>query len=215
MILIGVVLLILIIVLRGWWTKKLIIALGGYVNKEVKVEIDTVRVKGKIDSSAVFTKWVETKGIILNPEPEVEYIYKENPLKDVTIIDSTYTYKIGINDSILTGIFTIKNNTKGKLLYNDFNYKPKIPYLLTRVDTLKITKTITETLDNFRGKIGIGIGYNNLDYLSISAGYTTKKGWQVLGEYGKATRDIKEVINGVPFKLKRDDLLGIKIIKNF
>lgn len=213
LILVGIGVIILLLIFKGWWTKKLIIALGGYVNKEVKVEIDTVKVIGKIDSSAVFTKWVDTKGIVLNPEPIIQYKEKYNPIKDVMEIDSTLTYHIGINDSILAGTFTIKNASNGRLLYNNFNYKPKIPYKLTRVDTLKITKTITETLDNYRAKVLTGVGYNNLDYASLLAGYSTKNGWQFMIEYGKSTRDLKEVIDGIPFKIKQDDLWGVKIIK--
>lgn len=212
-ILISIGIIVLLLLTKGWWTPKLIIALGGYVNQKEKIVTEIEYRVGDIDTLAVFNKWVESQGITINPEPIIEYIQINN--SNTSEPEGTKTFTVHINDSLLDGNFKATNNFKGDLLSAKFNYKPKFPKLIKQVDTVFTTTTITKTLDNKRGMIGIGVGYNSLDYPSAIISYKTPKELQFMLEYGKPTNDIKGIINGAPFTLEREDLWSFKIVKHF
>lgn len=211
------ILLILLYLLTGWFKDKIIVALGGYTTKETVTKTTTKYIKGKVDTLAVFNAYVETKGIILNPKPKIEYKYKyKNPVSnDEEEIDSVLPYQIKIKDSLIDGTFHIVNDFKGTLLYSKFNYKPLFPKYLIRVDTIIKTTNIENTLTRDRSLLGIGVGYNNLQYPSILGSYTTKKKLQFILEYGKSFENIKEIKNGQQFTVSPTDLYSIKLIKHF
>lgn len=216
----GIVCIVIIILLlflgKNWLIPKIITGLGGYTDKETEIKIETEYIKGDVDTVAVFNHYVKTKGIILNPKPKIVYRDKPSTEEDGGITSTAFKeFEVDISDTLITGIATITNNFNGNLEDLIIDYKPLFPKYITRTDTIRITKTITETLDNERAKIGIGVGYNSLNYPSVLAGYTTKNGWQFLGEYGKALGDIKVYQSGQTFFTPADDLISLKIIKNF
>lgn len=210
-------LLILLYLLSNWFKDKIIVALGGYTHKETVIQKELKYIKGTFDTLEVFNAYVESKGIILNPKPIIEYKYKyKNPETEVEeIVDSVKPYNIAIKDSLIDGTFHIINDFKGNLLYSKFRYNPLFPKYLVRVDTIIKTKTITNTLSKERSLLGIGVGYNNLQYPSILGSYTTKNKLQVLLEYGKSLEQIKEIRNGETFKASPTDLWSVKLIKHF
>jgi hypothetical protein len=211
------ILLILLYLLTGWLKDKVIVALGGYTHKETVIEKEVKYIKGTFDTLEVFNAYVESKGIILNPKPIIEYKYKyKNPVTSgEEVVDSVLPFKVAIKDSLLNGTFHIINDFKGNLLYSKFNYKPLFPKYLVRVDTIRETIRETNTLSKQRSLLGIGVGYNNLQYPSILGSYTTKKKLQILLEYGKSLDQIKEIKNGETFKVTPIDLYSIKLIKHF
>ena len=68
----GTVILLLLFVTQCKST--IITSLGGYVEKEQTVQVDTVYGTPNIDTLSVFNHYVETRGIILNPEPIIKYV---------------------------------------------------------------------------------------------------------------------------------------------
>lgn len=215
------ILLLLLFLLRGWWKDKIIVALGGYTTKETVIEIEKEYIKGKIDTLEVFNHYVSTNGIILNPEPEI--IIKEVPGKvigDTAENEKFKRFNVSVSDSLLLGSAIVLNDFEGNLHSLEFNYKPLFPKYITRTDTIRETKTITNTLTNERTKLGIGLGYNNLNHGSILASYTTKSGWQFIGEYGKSLQNVY-IPENIDFNSLRgyinpnEDLISLKIIKNF
>lgn len=211
------ILLILLYLLSGWFKDKIIIALGGYTHKETVIQKEVKYIKGTFDTLEVFNAYVESKGIILNPKPIIEYKYKyKNPdTNEEEIVDSIKPYNVAIKDSLIDGTFHIINDFKGNLLYSKLRYKALFPKYLIRVDTIRETIKETNTLTKQRSLLGIGVGYNNLQYPSILGSYTTKKKLQVLIEYGKSLEQIKEIKNGETFKVTPTDLWSVKLIKHF
>lgn len=187
----------------------LIRTLGGYTNQENVTVIDSTFTRGKIDTLAVFNHFVRTKGITLNPKPIIEYKYKYiDPVIDKEVeLDSIKKFTVKIKDSLIDGNLTVINKFNGDLAYTDLDYKPLFPKFIRRTDTLRITKTNTITLSNDKDRIGIGVGANNLQFLSILGSYTTKKDWQFIYEYG---RKVNIDLTQTPTQLH-----SIKIIKNF
>ena len=214
---IGIIIVILIILLfREWIRKTIITNLGGYLEKETTITIDSTFVKGKIDTLEVFNHYVKTNGIILNPEPEI--IYKFKNLVTEEIGDSLKYFQVSIKDSVIDGTINIYNKFNGDLSYANLNYKPIYPKLIKQTDTIIITKTIRETLTNNKSLIGLGAGYtnlNNLHYSSLSASYMSKKKLQVLIEYGKPLNEVKTIIDNKQFTTNSSDLWSIKLIKHF
>lgn len=208
-----ILLLFLILFLKNNFKNMIIKSLGGYVNKETIIEIDTFYTVGKVDTLAVFNHYVKTKGIILNPTPEIRYKWlKVLPdTQEEVVIDSIKEFNVQIKDSLLDGTFKIINDFKGNLVDNEFNYKPLFPKYIRRVDTVKIIKTVTNTLNNQSSKIGIGVGYNNLQSLSVLGSYTTKDDWQFIYEVGKNVNDIPINLGN----LNVNTTHSIKIIKHF
>jgi len=213
-ILIYIVLFILAYLLTTEWLKdKIIVALGGYTDREVVVETNTEYVQGKVDTIAFFNHYVTTHGINLNPKPKI--IYKYKTVAGEVIKDSIKEFTVAIKDTLLNGKFIVQNNFKGDLLNSTFTYKPLFPKYLIRTDTIKITNTVTNTLTNKRSLIGLGVGYNNLHYFSILGSYTTKSKLQFMYEYGKPLNETISIINGIPFQTNSSDLHSIKLIKHF
>lgn len=205
-------LLILIYIFQDWLRTFVITSLGGYTKQETKVTTKTEYVKGKIDTLAVFTEYINTKGIILNPKPKI--IYKYLPTKPgdtgISYLDSVKMFDVAIKDSVVDGNIQVINKFNGDLVEATFNYIPLVPKLLLRVDTIFKTTVIEKTLSKERAKFGVGTGYDwqsqNIQFLGS---YMTKKGWQFIGEVEFAFS--RQFINGIP----NSKNTSIKIIKNF
>ena len=211
--------IVIIVILARYFKDKIIVSLGGYTTKTTKTITKKVLIKGKVDTLAVFNHYVKTQGINLNPKAKIVYVTSPVKDKDGVVgvkVDSLKKFKVQIKDTLIEGTFTIYNKFNGDLSTSSFKYKPFFPKYLTRVDTLKITNTITETLTRDRSLFGIGAGYNSLQYLSLQGSYTTKSKWQFLYSYGKSFEKTKIIINGgVPFSFNSDDLHSFSIIKHF
>lgn len=184
---IGIILLLYL--LRGWWIPKIIVGLGGYLNKETKTEY----IEGTIDTNAVFSDYVLRKGIILNPKPEIilkdTFIYRKIIIKDIDtfyvdstkiITDKLLYFKSKVEDSILKGKMHIYNKPDGTLFGADLEYALKT---LKQVDTVKETTILSNCIT--KNYIGLGISANNLGMPGINLSYTTKKKWEVDANYSK------------------------------
>ena len=212
-----IIIIAILIIAKDWIKDKLISSLGGFTDKEVETKVDSTYQEGKIDTIALFNHYVQTQGINLNPKGTIEYRYKYlDPVTDVEMVsDSIKKFDVTVNDSLIDGTFTVFNNFKGDLLNSFFNYKAKFPKYITGTDTVRIGTTTTETLSNKRGLIGIGVGYNNLQFPSVLGSYTTKNKWQFIYEYGKPMKEAIQIIDGAPFKTPKQDLHSLKILKHF
>lgn len=214
-ILIIVGIIILAIILGKYFKDKIIVGLGGYTTQTTDTIKTVEYVQGKIDTIAVFDHYVETHGIVLEPKTKIVYITVKDPVLDVEVVDSLKQFTVQVKDSLIDGKMVITNRFNGDLESSIFNYKPLFPKYITRVDTIKSTTTVTKLLSNERSLLGVGAGYNNLQYLSILGSYTTKSKWQFIYEYGKSVNSTIEIVQGVPFELNSSDLHSIKIIKHF
>lgn len=204
------ILIVILFLAKDYFKDKIITTLGGYTDKEVKVKIDSTYKVGKLDTIAVFNHYVKTKGINLNPKARVIYIDKPNNRKQ-KIKDSLKQFEVKIKDSLLDGTFTINNRFNGDLENSFFNYKPKFPKYITRVDTVFKTKIITETLINKRSKVSFGAGYDlSNQNIQLLGGYTFKNDLQVLYEYETPLNN--DLINGILPKQKSH---SVKLIYNF
>jgi hypothetical protein len=154
-VIVAAVLLVLFLV-KDWLKPKLIVALGGYTTKETTIVTDTIVGKSKIDTLAVFNGYVKTKGIILNPKPEIVYRYI-SPVNEM-IVDSVKRFQVAVKDSLVNGNLSIINSFNGDLLNVDFIYYPLFPKYIRETIPNYITVTKTEYLSKDRSYIGIGAG---------------------------------------------------------
>lgn len=204
------IILILIYIFQDWLRTFVITSLGGFTKKETVTVVDTKYVKGKIDTLSVFNHYVETKGIILNPEPKTKYITIRDTIRDTVYQKGVKEFNVKVKDSLIDGNMRIQNFLNGDLHLANFKYKPLFPKYIKRTDTLFVTKIITETLTKERALFGVGVGYdwtqNNIQFLG---GYIAKNNWQGLLEV--EIPFTKQLINGIP----NDKNISIKIIKNF
>lgn len=211
-ILIVIVLLILIYVFQNWLRTFVITSLGGFTKKETIIETKVEYIKGKweIDSTAVFKKYIETNGIILNLKPKIIYKTIYDTIRDTLYSDKLKHFEVKFKDSLIDGKMTIKNYFNGDLFETSFKYKPKFTKYLKRVDTFKSNKIIKKYLSKERAKFGIGIGYDwakqNIQFLGS---YTFKNDWQIVFEYEQIYSP--QLINGVLNTSNK----SIKIINNF
>ncbi len=206
--------------------ETIITSLGGYIQKENIVTIDSTFVRGKIDTLEVFNHYVKTQGIILDQDTVVipKYIYL-NSDKEEVVVDNVKKFEVSVNDSLIDGKMTIYNDSYGNLVNAYLDYKPLFPRVIRRVDTIKIHTQETITLSNKKALIGFGAGYNNLQYFSLLGSYTSKKKWQFIYEYGKSSINVKNNTYSRQAPYERDDQYLIpsgrsdfhsfKIIKHF
>ena len=211
-ILIVIVLLILIYVFQNWLRTFVITSLGGFTKKETIIETEVEYIKGKweIDSTAVFNKYIETNGIILNSKPRIIYKNIYDTIRDTIYSNKLKHFEVKFKDSLIDGKMIIKNYFNGNLFSSSFKYKPKFTKYLKRVDTFKTNKIIKKYLSKERSKFGIGIGYDwtkqNIQFLGS---YTFKNDWQIIFEYEQIYSP--QLINGVLNTSNK----SIKIINNF
>lgn len=214
--------LILIIVFKEWLRTAIITSLGGFTERKVATKVVQEKKEGiyKIDSTAVFTKYVKARGIILNPEPKVIKVISYDTIRDTVYSEKVKEFNVKFKDSLIDGTMKIRNYFNGDLLSATFDYRHQFKErYYKRVDTILKTLTITETLYSSRGKIGVGIGvdseFSNLDLLG---GYTFKNGLQVLYEYSNPIKDFNVDVPQLNFQnltFPREGKHKLKLLYNF
>ena len=182
-----VILLLLWKFTKDWIKPRVVKALGGYTEKEVKTKVDTLTVKYK--DIYVKYKELQTKVTVI-PEPIYidNYVYvketKTNSLNttgksDLKIMASERVkrYSTSVNDSILDGnIETILSLENCKIISQSLNYKPKIPYIREKIVTI-VNNTETILSDKPKAYIGAGINANLNNQVTPQVLYLTKKKW--------------------------------------
>lgn len=182
-----VILLLLWKFTKDWIKPRVVKALGGYTEKEVKTTVDTLTVKYK--DIYVKYKELQTKVTVI-PEPIYidNYVYvketKTNSLNttgksDLKIMASERVkrYSTSVNDSILDGnIETILSLENCKIISQSLNYTPKIPYIREKIVTI-VNNTETILSDKPKAYIGAGINANLNNQVTPQVLYLTKKKW--------------------------------------
>ena len=182
-----VILLLLWKFTKDWIKPRVVKALGGYTEKEVKTKVDTLTVKYK--DIYVKYKELQTKVTVI-PEPIYidNYVYvketKTNSLNttgksDLKIMASERVkrYSTSVNDSILDGnIETILSLENCKIISQSLNYTPKIPYIREKIVTI-VNNTETILSDKPKAYIGAGINANLNNQITPQVLYLTKKKW--------------------------------------
>ena len=182
-----VILLLLWKFTKDWIKPRVVKALGGYTEKEVKTKVDTLTVKYK--DIYVKYKELQTKVAVI-PEPIYidNYVYvketKTNSLNttgksDLKIMTSERVkrYSTSVNDSILDGnIETILSLENCKIISQSLNYTPKIPYIREKIVTI-VNNTETILSDKPKAYIGAGINVSSNNQITPQVLYLTKKKW--------------------------------------
>ena len=182
-----VILLLLWKFTKDWIKPRVVKALGGYTEKEVKTKVDTLTVKYK--DIYVKYKELQTKVAVI-PEPIYidNYVYvketKTNNLNttgksDLKIMASERVkrYSTSVNDSILDGnIETILSLENCKIISQSLNYTPKIPYIREKIVTI-VNNTETILSDKPKAYIGAGINASSNNQITPQILYLTKKKW--------------------------------------
>ena len=182
-----VILLLLWKFTKDWIKPRVVKALGGYTEKEVKTKVDTLTVKYK--DIYVKYKELQTKVTVI-PEPIYidNYVYvketKTNSLNttgksDLKIMASERVkrYSTSVNDSILDGnIETILSLENCEIISQSLNYTPKIPYIREKIVTI-VNNTETILSDKPKAYIGAGINANLNNQVTPQVLYLTKKKW--------------------------------------
>lgn len=182
-----VILLLLWKFTKDWIKPRVVKALGGYTEKEVKTKVDTLTVKYK--DIYVKYKELQTKVTVI-PEPIYidNYVYvketKTNSLNttgksDLKIMASERVkrYSTSINDSILDGnIETILSLENCKIISQSLNYTPKIPYIREKIVTI-VNNTETILSDKPKAYIGAGLNASSNNQITPQVLYLTKKKW--------------------------------------
>lgn len=182
-----VILLLLWKFTKDWIKPRVVKALGGYTEKEVKTKVDTLTVKYK--DIYVKYKELQTKVTVI-PEPIYidNYVYvketKTNNLNTtgssqpkITVSERVKRYSTSVNDSILDGnIETILSLENCEIISQSLNYKPKIPYIREKIVTI-VNNTETILSDKPKAYIGAGINANLNNQVTPQVLYLTKKKW--------------------------------------
>ena len=182
-----VILLLLWKFTKDWIKPRVVKALGGYTEKEVKTKVDTLTVKYK--DIYVKYKELQTKVTVI-PEPIYidNYVYvketKTNSLNTtgksdlkITVSERVKRYSTSINDSILDGnIETILSLENCEIISQSLIYKPKIPYIREKIITI-VNNTETILSDKPKAYIGAGINANLNNQVTPQVLYLTKKKW--------------------------------------
>ena len=182
-----VILLLLWKFTKDWIKPRVVKALGGYTEKEVKTKVDTLTVKYK--DIYVKYKELQTKVAVI-PEPIYidNYVYvketKTNSLNTtgksqpkIMASERVKRYSTSVNDSILDGnIETILSLENCKIISQSLNYTPKIPYIREKIVTI-VNNTETILSDKPKAYIGAGINVSSNNQITPQVLYLTKKKW--------------------------------------
>ena len=182
-----VILLLLWKFTKDWIKPRVVKALGGYTEKEVKTKVDTLTVKYK--DIYVKYKELQTKVTVI-PEPIYidNYVYvketKTNSLNTtgksqpkIMASERVKRYSTSVNDSILDGnIETILSLENCKIISQSLNYTPKIPYIREKIVTI-VNNTETILSDKPKAYIGAGINASSNNQITPQVLYLTKKKW--------------------------------------
>lgn len=182
-----VILLLLWKFTKDWIKPRVVKALGGYTEKEVKTKVDTLTVKYK--DIYVKYKELQTKVTVI-PEPIYidNYVYvketKTNSLNTtgksdlkIMVSERVKRYSTSVNDSILDGnIETILSLENCKIISQSLNYTPKIPYIREKIVTI-VNNTETILSDKPKAYIGAGLNASSNNQITPQVLYLTKKKW--------------------------------------
>ena len=182
-----VILLLLWKFTKDWIKPRVVKALGGYTEKEVKTKVDTLTVKYK--DIYVKYKELQTKVTVI-PEPIYidNYVYvketKTNSLNTtgksalkIMASERVKRYSTSINDSILDGnIETILSLENCKIISQSLKYTPKIPYIREKIVTI-VNNTETILSDKPKAYIGAGLNASSNNQITPQVLYLTKKKW--------------------------------------
>ena len=182
-----VILLLLWKFTKDWIKPRVVKALGGYTEKEVKTKVDTLTVKYK--DIYVKYKELQTKVAVI-PEPIYidNYVYvketKTNSLNTtgksqpkIMASERVKRYSTSVNDSILDGnIETILSLENCKIISQSLNYTPKIPYIREKIVTI-VNNTETILSDKPKAYIGAGLNASSNNQITPQVLYLTKKKW--------------------------------------
>ena len=182
-----VILLLLWKFTKDWIKPRVVKALGGYTEKEVKTKVDTLTVKYK--DIYVKYKELQTKVTVI-PEPIYidNYVYvketKTNSLNTtgksqpkIMASERVKRYSTSVNDSILDGnIETILSLENCKIISQSLNYTPKIPYIREKIVTI-VNNTETILSDKPKAYIGAGLNASSNNQITPQVLYLTKKKW--------------------------------------
>lgn len=183
------------ILAKDWLKPRIVKALGGYTQKEMKTTIDTLDIKYK--DIYIKYKEIETKAL-LNNKPE--YVYIDRIVKKPATNKSSHKgksqppttqktfvkrYVTAINDTILNGnIETMLSVDSCKIVSQTFKYKPKIPYIREKIVTIVETKE-TILSDKPKAYIGLGLDINSNNQITPQVLYLSKKKWLYKAGYTK------------------------------
>lgn len=110
-------------------------------------------------------------GTLVNPNPK-------------TPCDSLFQYTQEYEDSLIKGVLTA--DVKGVLLGSKFDYTPKFPKYINRVDSVFITKTIIQEIPRQQrpyGLIiggGLNVGHDQSIGVTLDAGVQMKQGFDII-----------------------------------
>jgi len=124
------------------------------VEEKVITKIDTLHTYS-VDT-VMFKDTIYKIKIVKVTEPVIQ-------VNETDSTDSTYTYNLNVNDSLLEG--TITTVTKGRLLSQDFKYKPLFPKYIYRTDTFRINKETEITKNKYEIYIGSIIGGGKTNFI--------------------------------------------------
>jgi len=202
----GIILLALLIVVLLWkftkdWLKPRIVkALGGYTQMEMKVTRDTLDIKYK----DIYTKYkmYESKALsISEPEYITKYKYTEVPQTKSTSITgksdvqkslpkvkftAVKRYYTVISDSILNGkIETVLSLDSCKILSQSLKYEPKIPYIREKIITV-VEYRDRVLSDKSKAYIGLGLDINTINQVTPQILYMGKTKWLYKAGYTRS-----------------------------
>ena len=186
----GIIVVILLLLWKfnsDWVKPRLVKALGGYTQKEVKTTVDTLTIKYK--DIYIKYKEIQTKVAVI-PEPIYidNYVYvketKTNSLNTtgksqpkIMASERVKRYSTSINDSILDGnIESILSLENCEIISQSLNYKPKIPYIREKIITI-VNNTETILSDKPKAYIGAGLNASSNNQITPQVLYLTKKKW--------------------------------------
>jgi len=161
----------------------------------VLTKTDSLYIKGKPDT--VFH--VDTL-------VKIEYLTSTvvETIHDTITGDSIFVYNTPFSDSLIEG--TITNKVKGLILSTNFEYTPKFPKYITRVDTLQISDSTTVTIKKNKWALYVGgIASGNATSFEFSPTITlkTNKSLQFTAGYGLINKTYNIGVHTVipnPFK---------------
>ena len=132
----------------------------------------------------------EVKRVLIKGEPDTLYFERIKVVHDSLYFvrvdslsnDSITAFKTLINDSLIEGEIITK--TKGELESVYFNYLPKFPKHIYRVDTLRVDSMTTITKNPYRFYLGAVVGGSSSSFSLVpTATVKTPKGWLFSGGY--------------------------------
>lgn len=185
---------------KDWAKPRLVKALGGYSQMEMKVTRDTLEIRYK----DVYTKYktYEAKALsISEPEYITEYKYIEVPQTENT----STTGKVGdqksppkvkfadvkryytvISDSILDGkIETVISVDSCKIVAQSLKYEPKIPYIREKIVTV-VEYRDRILSDKPKAYIGLGLDLNSINQVTPQLLYMGKTKWLYKAGYTRS-----------------------------